>query len=86
MILNIDMRDIFYMLNTVASYYTDFMVLAKDNPVAAGVLSLYGAGILAFFLRYVPDKIIRFIKVQGTTTIMLKHVADASESRFIQVR
>lgn len=56
----------------------NFLTLTKDNPVAATIISLYGAGILAFFLRIVPSRIAGFLSRQLTSTIHLRHVQDTS--------
>lgn len=64
------------MLEYLTTYYTDFLEFTKSNPVAAGVVSLYGLGILTFLLKVVPTRVIRFIKYQFTTTLVLNNFDD----------
>lgn len=49
--------------------FVRFNEYAKANPVLAGVVSLWGLGVLTFLLRSVPAKIWQFIKHQSTTTL-----------------
>lgn len=53
-----------YLLNALQS-------LSKDNPVFAGVISLYGLGVLTFALRDVPAAVWNFLTCQLTTTMTL---------------
>jgi chaperone BCS1 len=48
-----------------------FQALSKNNPVFAGVASLYGLGILTFALRDVPTALWDFLTQQMTTTMTL---------------
>lgn len=42
------------MFDQFTAYYADFLEFTKANPVAAGVVSLYGLGAVAFFLKIIP--------------------------------
>jgi len=55
-------------LNTV---YTDFLAFAKENPVLSGIIGLWGAGLITFFLKDIPSKILGFIVRQLTTTLVI---------------
>ncbi|MCA9313844.1 hypothetical protein KDA08_06050, partial [Candidatus Saccharibacteria bacterium] len=59
------------MLDLLTTYYTDFIVFSKSNPLFAGILSVWGLGVITFCLRTVPSKIANFIYTQCTTNLVL---------------
>lgn len=63
------------MLEELLVQYQAFLELSKSNPLVAGAIGVYGAGLLAYLLRTVPNKIISTIKEQCVTTLTLDNVA-----------
>lgn len=51
--------------------FSQFQAFTKDNPVLAGIVSLWGLGVVTFILKGIPTKIYHFIKRQVTTTLVL---------------
>lgn len=58
------------MLELLTEWFTQFSELTRNNPVLAGVVSLYGLGILTFFLRNVPATVWSFTLNQTTTRLV----------------
>lgn len=52
-------------------FFEKLLQLSKDNPVMAGVISLYGAGILTYFCKDIPKKFLAFLKKHFTTTLSI---------------
>jgi chaperone BCS1 len=50
-----------------------FMEFTKANPVMAGIVSLWGLGVLTFLLRSVPTRIWRFLERQCTTSLKMNN-------------
>lgn len=61
------------MLAQLNQYIQLFMDFTKANPVIAGLVSLWGLGVLTFLLKNVPSKVGRFIKRQCTTTLTMNN-------------
>jgi mitochondrial chaperone BCS1 len=53
------------------SVVTYFEQLTKTNPVAAGMLSVYGLGVLTYLFKDIPLRVYHFIKEQLTTTLTI---------------
>lgn len=51
--------------------FNQFNTYSKANPILAGVISLWGAGVATWLLRGVPLKVWGFLKHQGTTTLTM---------------
>jgi hypothetical protein len=49
------------------------MALSKENPVLAGVLSLWGLSVVTFVFRSVPGRILDFVERQFTTTLVINN-------------
>jgi chaperone BCS1 len=49
----------------------DFLEFTKDNPVFAGIISLWGLGVVTFICRSVPSQICNFIYTQSTTHLVI---------------
>lgn len=64
------------MFDQISTYYQEFLTFTKANPVAAGVVSLYGLGVLTFFLKVIPAKIAHFCRTQFTTNLVLNNFDD----------
>jgi mitochondrial chaperone BCS1 len=50
---------------------TEFSAYSKSNPVVAGVVGLWGLGVVTFLLRDIPRKVLNFLERQLTTTLVL---------------
>lgn len=61
------------MLQQLNLYFQLFSEFAKINPVVAGLVSIWGAGVLTLLLRGVPTKIINSIVRQSTTTLTMNN-------------
>lgn len=59
------------MLQTINELFIQFTEFTKGNPVLAGVVSLWGLGVVTFVFRNIPLKIWTFTKRQSTTTLDL---------------
>lgn len=62
------------MLNELNYYFQLFSDFTKENPVASGVVSLWGLGVLTFILKGVPKAIWNFVTEQCTTTLTMSNV------------
>jgi len=49
-------------METVLLYSKEFAALSKENPMLAGALGLYGAGIFAYFTKDLPSRFISWVK------------------------
>jgi chaperone BCS1 len=49
--------------------YNFFTHLAKTNQVFAGLMGMYGLGVVTFFVRNIPARFISFIKEETTTNV-----------------
>jgi len=71
------------MLEWLTTYYTDFIAFSKSNPLFAGIISVWGLGVVTFCLRTVPSKIFNFIYRQCTTNLVLNSY-DSIYHEFLQ--
>lgn len=62
-------------MNTFLSWYQQLMELSKINPVMAGIVGVWVAGVITYFMRNVPMRIWGFIKRQS-----MRHVDICSVS------
>jgi chaperone BCS1 len=51
--------------------FDNLSIISKENPVFAGIISLYGIGVVTYLLRDIPTKIFQFIKKQFTTSVAI---------------
>lgn len=56
---------------------TTFTLYAKENPVIAGAVSLWGLGVISYFTRNIPSNIWRFVKKQSTTSMSMVNTSEA---------
>lgn len=61
------------MLETLTELFNQFNTYAKANPVLAGVVSLWGMGVLTWTLRSVPMRVFQFLKRQLSTTLEINN-------------
>jgi len=59
------------MFEIFVRYRDLFLEFTTANPVIAGVVSLYGLGIITFLFRNIPLKLLNLIKYQFTTSMTL---------------
>lgn len=59
------------MIDWITAIYSDFTVFSKENPVIGGVLALWLAGSLTFFMKDTPKAIWTFIKEQTITNMYM---------------
>lgn len=59
------------MIDWITSLYAEFTVFSKENPVIGGVLALWLAGSLTFFMKDTPKAIWTFIKEQTITNMYM---------------
>src|ERR1700744_5283477 len=57
----------------ITNLASTFATISKNNPVLAGGIAIYSAGLVTFFFRNVPSKILDFIIEQTTTTLTLNN-------------
>lgn len=61
----------------------DFQVLAKENQVVAGAVSLWGLSVITYLVRNVPTRIYAFVKEQITTDFTFNNAGnDGNQDRF----
>lgn len=58
-------------MNFLVDLFNQFNTYSRANPILAGVVSLWGAGVVTWLLRGVPLKIWGFFKHQCTTTLVM---------------
>jgi chaperone BCS1 len=63
-------QDLLLQMNDLFAQFNEF---AKASPVVAGIMGLWGASIMTFFLRGIPSRIWGFITRQSTTTLVLNN-------------
>lgn len=51
--------------------YKDIIKIITDNPVLSAGLGIYGAGVITFLIRNVPEEIFKFLKRHLTTSITI---------------
>lgn len=61
------------MLSQLNYYFQLFSAFTKDNPVAAGLVSLWGLGVLTFVFKGVPKALWNLITEQCTTTLTMNN-------------
>ena len=66
------------MLEQLLSSYQAFMEISKSNPVVAGVIGLWGAGLVTWAMRSIPGKVWEFISTQLTTTLVFNNAASTN--------
>ena len=66
------------MLEQLLAHYQTFMEISKSNPVVAGAIGLWGAGLATWMLRNVPGKIWEFVSTQLTTTLVFNNAASTN--------
>ena len=66
------------MLEQLLSQYQAFMEISKSNPIVAGAIGLWGAGLVTWLLRNIPGKFWAFISTQLTTTLVFNNAASTS--------
>ena len=59
------------MFNTILNYYSQFSEISKTNPLLAGIIGVWGAGIATYMFRNVPGSIYSVIKNQTRTILLL---------------
>jgi mitochondrial chaperone BCS1 len=59
------------MIEIFNQYFNDFNSFTKSNPVVSGIIGLWGLGVVTYFLKEIPQKIIEIIKEQFTVTLYL---------------
>jgi DNA polymerase III delta prime subunit len=64
------------MLSALSEFYQQFQILAKENPVVAGAVSLWGLSVLTYVARNVPSNILQFLKEQLTTSFSLTNAGN----------
>lgn len=62
------------MIKAITDFVSNVSTYANENPIFAGILSLYGLGIITFLLKNVPSKIIAFLKKHLTTTVQIGNI------------
>lgn len=62
------------MLEFFMNNYANFLKLAQDSPVIAGIFSLYGLGVVTFLIKILPKKIFAFIIKTFTTTVQIGNI------------
>jgi chaperone BCS1 len=62
------------MFDQLLYQYQVFLELSKSNPVVAGALGLWGAGLVTWALRSVPQRVFNFLYNQLTTTLSFHNV------------
>jgi SpoVK/Ycf46/Vps4 family AAA+-type ATPase len=55
----------------IENIFDNFNILIKENPVVAGIVSLYGIGIITYFLKDIPKKIVSLFKKHLTTSLTM---------------
>lgn len=72
------------MFDRLAELLAQFNGYTKSNPVLAGIVSLYGLGVLTFMLKNVPTRVWNFICDQTTTRLVVDNTYDGrSEELFL---
>lgn len=66
-----------HIITYVSNIMTTFNTYAKDNQFIAGMLGLYGLGIMSYFFKDVPRQIWSTIKKFSTTTVTLTSSNDS---------
>jgi len=67
-----------HLFSTISSWMAAFSVLAKGNPVVAGLAGLFGMSAISFFLVKVPGRLWGFIKRQSTTSLTFNNGNDGN--------
>lgn len=61
-------------MHSILSYFNNLMqlygALIKSNPLLAGIMAVWGAGVATMVFRHTPANIMAFIKRQCTTTLV----------------
>jgi chaperone BCS1 len=66
------------MLEQLLTHYKTFMEISKSNPMVAGAIGLWGAGLVTWMLRNIPGKVWGFISTQLTTTVVFNNASSAN--------
>lgn len=70
-------------MDILNSFYQQIVVLSKESPIIAGLISLWGMTVVTFLLRNVPTKIVEFISRQITTSLEFNNAGwGANERQF----
>jgi len=64
------------MFDKLQHAYTQLNTLAQGSPVIAGIVSLYGLGLLTYFLKDIPKKFIGFLAKHLTTRVEISNMND----------
>lgn len=48
-------------MEELLNYYQQFMELSRANPIVAGAIGLWGAGLVTYLLRHIPDRMWRMV-------------------------
>lgn len=68
------------MFQTLLDYYTQFNELSRSNPMVAGMVGLWGAGLVTYMLRSVPMNIFHFFRSQLITSITVTNAENMAWS------
>lgn len=55
----------------VSNTVSEFSIYAKEYPIVAGAVSLWGLGLVSYFMKDIPKRLWKFISKQTTTTLTL---------------
>jgi len=66
------------MLETLLASYNDFIEISKSNPMLAGAIGLWGAGLVTWLARNIPSSIGSFIVAQLTTRMTMTNVSSST--------
>ncbi len=72
------------MLELFSNWLAQFNAYTQHNPVLAGVVSLYGLGILTFLLRNVPLRLWNTVMTQCTTRLVVDNTFDGRSDELFQ--
>lgn len=62
---------------TFLNYYNEFILISKSNPLVAGAIGLWGAGLITWVFRKIPANIFNFIFSQITTSITINNASSS---------
>ena len=62
-----------YLLSKTTVIYNGFLLISQQNPIVAGVISLWGLGVVTFLFLRIPAKIWRLVKRQLTTDLTINN-------------
>lgn len=62
----------------ILEYYESFIEISKSNPMVAGAIGLWGAGLVTWAFRKIPQDVYNFLRTQLTTSITLNNASSST--------